>query len=147
MKNFKDYISESADYLEEKYDENEYDQEGEMAKYQLYSIIKDSKNIIGMLEDNTNLPEWVQSKMTLAHDYISTVSDYLSGTMKEGFDHNSNDSLHAAILKHKNDLNKSVRDKKNTDVNYHRSMLAKAEAERRRRDTQDFEEKRAKAKK
>lgn len=143
MKNFKDY-------LKEEYDEHEYDHEGEMAKSQLYSIIKDSKSIIDMLEDNTNLPEWVQSKMTLAHDYISTVADYLSGTdkdVKEGFDHNSNDSLHAAILKHKNDLNKSVRDKKNTDVNYHRSMLAKAEAERRRRDTQDFEEKRAKAKK
>ena len=30
-----------------------------------------------MLEENTNLPEWVQSKITLAEDYISTVRNYM----------------------------------------------------------------------
>jgi hypothetical protein len=30
-----------------------------------------------MLEDNTNLAEWVQSKITLSADYISTVRDYM----------------------------------------------------------------------
>jgi hypothetical protein len=30
-----------------------------------------------MLTDNDNLPEWVQSKITKAEDYISTCKDYL----------------------------------------------------------------------
>jgi hypothetical protein len=36
-----------------------------------------------MLEDNDNLPEWVQSKITLAEDYISTVSNYMSSEIDE----------------------------------------------------------------
>jgi hypothetical protein len=36
-----------------------------------------------MLEPNTNLPEWVQSKITLAKDYIETACDYLQTQMKE----------------------------------------------------------------
>ena len=77
MKSFKQIISEA------KKDEGEYDYEGDMAKTQLYALIKNSKEIIDMLEDNTNLPEWVQSKITLACDYISTASDYLSGKEAE----------------------------------------------------------------
>jgi hypothetical protein len=60
-------------------DEREYDFEGEMAKSQLYSMIEDAKYIISMLEDDTNLPEWLQTKITLAADYISTASDYMTG--------------------------------------------------------------------
>jgi hypothetical protein len=36
-----------------------------------------------MLSDDTNLPEWVQSKITLAEDYISTASNYMQGEMNE----------------------------------------------------------------
>jgi hypothetical protein len=36
-----------------------------------------------MLSDDTNLPEWVQSKITLAEDYISTASNYMQGEMSE----------------------------------------------------------------
>ena len=60
-------------------DEREYDFEGEMAKSQLYAMIEDAKYVISMMEDDTNLPEWLQTKITLAADYISTVSDYLTG--------------------------------------------------------------------
>ena len=60
-------------------DEREYDYEGEMAKSQLYSMIEDAKYIISMLEDDTNLPEWLQTKITRAADYISTASDYMTG--------------------------------------------------------------------
>lgn len=60
-------------------DEREYDFEGEMAKSQLYAMIEDAKYIISMLEDDTNLPEWLQTKITLAADYISTASDYMTG--------------------------------------------------------------------
>ena len=36
-----------------------------------------------MLSDDTNIPEWVQSKITLAEDYISTASNYMQGEMSE----------------------------------------------------------------
>jgi hypothetical protein len=36
-----------------------------------------------MLEDNDNLPEWVQSKITLSEDYISTVANYLMSELDE----------------------------------------------------------------
>jgi hypothetical protein len=37
-----------------------------------------------MLERDTNIPEWVQSKITLAEDYITTASNYMQGEMSEG---------------------------------------------------------------
>jgi len=57
-------------------DPGEYDQEGDMAKSQLRSIIANAKELHDMLDDNENMPEWVQNKITLAQDYISTVKDY-----------------------------------------------------------------------
>ena len=80
---------------EEKYDEDEYDQEGDMAKTQLRSIIHDAKELHDMLEDNENLPEWVQSKITLAQDYISTVHDYMGSKQEESVDLKVGDKVHA----------------------------------------------------
>jgi len=59
----------------------EYDYEGDMAKSQLRSIMHNSKMLHDMLEDTTNLPEWVQSKLTLAEDYIVTAANYMRGEM------------------------------------------------------------------
>jgi hypothetical protein len=36
-----------------------------------------------MLEDTTNLPEWVQSKITLAEDYVVTAANYMESEMNE----------------------------------------------------------------
>jgi hypothetical protein len=36
-----------------------------------------------MLEPNTDLPEWVQSKVTLAYDYMQTAADYMATEMSE----------------------------------------------------------------
>jgi len=55
----------------------EYDYEGDMARSDLRSIIMNAKEVHDMLESNTNLPEWVQSKITLSEDYISTVRNYM----------------------------------------------------------------------
>jgi hypothetical protein len=66
-------------------DEYEYDYEGDMAMSQLKSIMTNAKCIHDMLEPNTNLPEWVQSKITLAKDYIETACDYLQTQMNEEF--------------------------------------------------------------
>jgi hypothetical protein len=79
MKTFKQIL----EAIKDKADEGEYDYEGDMAKSQLRSIIANSKRIHDMLDDTTNLPEWVQSKITLAEDYITTASNYLQSEMNE----------------------------------------------------------------
>jgi len=58
-------------------DRGEYDYEGDMAMSQLRSIMHNAQQINDMLKPDTNMPEWVQSKITLAADYISTCADYL----------------------------------------------------------------------
>jgi hypothetical protein len=62
---------------EAKEDPAEYDQEGDMAKTQLRSIKYHADELHEMLGDTDNLPEWVQSKLTLAQDYLQTVCDYM----------------------------------------------------------------------
>jgi hypothetical protein len=58
-------------------DSSEYDQEGDMAKGQLRTMMSAAKELENMLGDDDNLPEWVQSKITKATDYIDSVRDYL----------------------------------------------------------------------
>lgn len=66
-----------------KKDPGEYDYEGDMAISQLKSILTNAKRLHDMLEPDTNLPEWVQSKITLAEDYIVTAANYMEGAMNE----------------------------------------------------------------
>jgi len=58
-------------------DKGEYDYEGQMARTQLQTTLRNCKDLIDMIKDDDNMPEWVQSKITLAQDYITTVRDYL----------------------------------------------------------------------
>ena len=58
-------------------DKGEYDYKGLMARTQLQTILRNSTDLIDMLSDQENMPEWIQSKITLSQDYISTVRDYL----------------------------------------------------------------------
>ena len=67
----------------DQYDTGEYDQEGDMAKSDLRSIIANAQKMHDMLDDADNLPEWVQSKITKAEDYISTVANYMTSEMSE----------------------------------------------------------------
>lgn len=67
----------------DQYDAGEYDQEGDMAKSDLRSIIANAKELHDMIEDADNLPEWCQNKITLAEDYISTVTNYMTAEMNE----------------------------------------------------------------
>src|SRR5210317_1859385 len=48
----------------------EYDYEGEMAKTQLRTIARHAEAIASMLDDDTNMAEWVQSKIVKAEDYM-----------------------------------------------------------------------------
>lgn len=64
-------------------DPREYGYEGEMAMSQLKGIMMHANQLHDMLEPDTDLPEWVQSKITLAYDYIQTAADYMSTEMNE----------------------------------------------------------------
>ena len=61
-------------------DAGEYDYEGAMAKTLLQTICRNAEALKDMLEDDENLPEWVQSKITKAEDYITTSLDYMKST-------------------------------------------------------------------
>ncbi len=83
MKKFKE-LKLMTEEKKDKYDEGEYDQEGDMAKSDLRSIMATAKELHDMIDDADNLPEWCQNKITLAEDYISTVANYLTAEMSEG---------------------------------------------------------------
>ena len=42
-----------------------------------------SEQLMKMLKPDTDMPEWVQSKITLASDYIQTAADYFATEMSE----------------------------------------------------------------
>ena len=67
-----------------KKDEREYGYEGDMAISQLKTIMRHAEHMMGMLKEDTDLPEWVQSKITLATDYMQTAHDYMMSEMTEG---------------------------------------------------------------
>jgi len=67
-------------------DPNEYDMEGDMMKNQLRQIDSAIDKLMVMVQDNENLPEWVQSKVTKATDYIRSVRDYLEAEKKDDED-------------------------------------------------------------
>jgi hypothetical protein len=58
-------------------DQGEYDQEGDMAKDDIHTLVRDARALERILGDNDNLPEWVQAKLTKARGMISAVSDYM----------------------------------------------------------------------
>lgn len=64
-------------------DEGEYGYEGDMAMSQLKSIIRNAKDLHDHMEPQTDLPEWLQSKITLAADYIQTAADYWRSEKEE----------------------------------------------------------------
>ena len=54
-----------------------------MAVNQLRTIMTNTEELLGMLGDTTDLPEWVESKITLAEDYIMTVANYMRSELHE----------------------------------------------------------------
>ena len=67
----------------EEKDEQEYGYEGDMALNQLATLTRCAEMIKDMLKPDTDMPEWVQSKITLATDYIQTAADYMYSEMNE----------------------------------------------------------------
>jgi hypothetical protein len=75
MKSFYNYLSEDYD--------------GEMAISQLRSIVDNATKLLEMMNPETNLEPWVQSKLTKAQDYISVVHDYMTHTPEDSMEEGS----------------------------------------------------------
>ena len=60
----------------------EHDDEGRMAKADLYKIAKYSLKLFKQLESDQQLEGWVQAKITKAADYIASVYHYMEYEMK-----------------------------------------------------------------
>jgi hypothetical protein len=57
----------------------EGDYEGEMARGELKSLIANAQELLKMLGEDEEIEAWVQSKITKAADYISSVRNYMVG--------------------------------------------------------------------
>ena len=65
-------------------DKGEYDQEGEMAKDDIKTIVRHAQALQKVLGDNDNLPEWVQAKLAKIEGMMTAVDDYMQN--QEGGD-------------------------------------------------------------
>ena len=101
----KKQMKEEIDVILEATDSHEY-ADGEMSIHELKQIKAHSEWILEMLKPDTDMPEWVQAKITLAADYLSTACDYLHVEMNEELkggqkklDKNHNGKLDSADFK------------------------------------------------
>jgi hypothetical protein len=58
-------------------DQGEYDQEGDMAKDSIKTVVRHAQALEKILGDNDNLPEWVQSKLAKIESMMTAVDDYM----------------------------------------------------------------------
>jgi hypothetical protein len=101
----KKQMKEEIDIILEATDSHEY-ADGEMSIHELKQIKAHSEWILEMLKPETDMPEWVQAKITLAADYLSTACDYLHVEINEELkggqkklDKNKNGKLDSADFK------------------------------------------------
>jgi hypothetical protein len=62
----------------------EYDREGDMAKDQLTSIVRDAEELEKALGDTENLPEWIQEKLARIKGMMQGVNDYMMTQHERG---------------------------------------------------------------
>lgn len=92
------------DYEDDDYDDEEHEEhedhgrmldygkvksdseEGRMTKLNLFSILKNADELYNILDDNDDLPEWVQEKIAIAKEHIQKVNDYLSYKLNDMVD-------------------------------------------------------------
>ena len=70
-------------------DQGEYDQEGQMAKDSIMTVVRHAQALEKILGDNDNLPEWVQSKLAKIESMMSAVDDYMQN--QQGDDEGGDD--------------------------------------------------------
>jgi hypothetical protein len=63
--------------------EDDAKEEIDMAVTQLKSVIEKANEALALLKQTTELEAWVQSKITMADDYITTIRDYMKHGPKQ----------------------------------------------------------------
>jgi hypothetical protein len=64
----------------------EYDDEAGMAERNLYTLKRAVDSLLDTIEENENLPEWVQEKIAKAEMMLVSVRDYLVSQEEQGID-------------------------------------------------------------
>ena len=77
MKTFKDFKNTITEAKDPEYSDPY------MAVNQLKTIMYNAQEMIDLIGTTADLPEWVESKITLAEDYIMTVANYMRSEMKK----------------------------------------------------------------
>jgi hypothetical protein len=77
-KKIKDYMAKSCSTSMKE----EHDYEYEMARNQLATASRSIERLMSMLKGDGNLEGWVQSKITMATDYLDTAADYMESDKK-----------------------------------------------------------------
>ena len=77
----KQIINEEMMMIDNKHHMDHVDEEGGMAKSQLYNLAKYAIMLHDSLDDETQLEAWVQSKITIATEYMGKVKHYLEYEM------------------------------------------------------------------
>jgi hypothetical protein len=72
LKNFIKEVLNEDDYMQS-------DDESDMAHSQLLSIKSNTEELMNMIGKDEQLDAWVQSKLTIAQDYLEAVTGYLKG--------------------------------------------------------------------
>lgn len=77
---FKKY-SKSQDLFEDDWEQK--DDESDMAKSQLSSIISTAQSLENLIQNGEQLDAWVQAKLTKAQDYLNSINQYIEGEKKQ----------------------------------------------------------------
>ena len=73
-------LNESVSRIEEKTGSGvEGDYEGEMSRSELKALIANAQELLKMIGEDDEIEAWVQSKITKAADYVSSVRNYMVG--------------------------------------------------------------------
>lgn len=62
------------------HDEEKEEPDGQMSQGDLRSAARNALLIDSMINESSDVPEWVQGKITLAADYLKSVADYMQHT-------------------------------------------------------------------
>ena len=65
-------------------DQGEYDQEGDMAKDTIKTVMRHAQALSRVLGDNDNLPEWVQSKLSKIEGMMISIDEYMQNQEDDG---------------------------------------------------------------
>jgi hypothetical protein len=76
-------IKENTDEEDSYCEGEEGDSEGRMSQGDLRSVARNALLIDSLITEDSDLPEWIQAKITTAADYILSVSQYLQHSGKD----------------------------------------------------------------